>query len=101
MYVIIEIMNTMRIYAVLSNRMFQPQRNDWKGFYMNTSTLKENIKNYYNQEAEIRNSKSIRQDWKILEREKFFNLIKQENKKSLLELGAGAGLCRYAAVFCP
>ena len=58
---------------------------------MNTFTLKENIKNYYNQEAELRNSKSIRQDFKIRERAKFFNLIKQENKKSLLELGAGAG----------
>jgi cyclopropane fatty-acyl-phospholipid synthase-like methyltransferase len=49
------------------------------------------IKKYYNKEAELRNSKSVKSDWKIKVRENFYNLIKRENKKTLLELGAGAG----------
>lgn len=58
---------------------------------MDTVSFKENIKKYYNQEADLRDSKSIRTDWKINVREEFLNLAKQENKKTLLELGAGAG----------
>jgi cyclopropane fatty-acyl-phospholipid synthase-like methyltransferase len=58
---------------------------------MDKASIKENIKKYYNQEAELRNSKSVKADWKVKVREDFFNLIKQENKKTLLELGAGAG----------
>ena len=54
-------------------------------------SFKENIKKYYDQEAELRNSKSVKSDWKIQVRENFYNLIKQENKKTLIELGAGAG----------
>ena len=54
-------------------------------------SFKENIKKYYNQEAELRNTKSVKADWKIRVRENFYNLIKQEDKRSLLELGAGTG----------
>jgi cyclopropane fatty-acyl-phospholipid synthase-like methyltransferase len=57
---------------------------------MGTILFKENLKRYYNQEAELRN-KSDKADWKIKIREDFCNLIKQEHKKTLLELGAGAG----------
>ena len=58
---------------------------------MDTILIKENLKNYYNQEAELRNSNTIKPDWKIEVREKFCSLIKKENKKTLLELGAGPG----------
>jgi SAM-dependent methyltransferase len=58
---------------------------------MDKLSFKENIKKYYNQEAELRNSKTVKEDWKIKVREDFFKLIKQENKETLLELGAGAG----------
>jgi len=58
---------------------------------METHFIKENIKKYYNTEANLRNSKSVKPDWKIQVREKFYNLVKQENKQTLLELGAGAG----------
>ncbi|MDF2685773.1 MAG: class SAM-dependent methyltransferase [Clostridia bacterium] len=58
---------------------------------MNTISFKENIKKYYNQEAALRDNKSVKADWKIKVRENFYNLIKQENKKTLLELGARAG----------
>jgi len=54
-------------------------------------SFKENIKKYYDTEAELRNSKSVKVDWKIQVRGKFCELIKRENKKTLLELGAGAG----------
>jgi len=50
----------------------------------------ENLKNYYNKEAKSRNA-STKQDWKIKVRDSFYDLLKQENKKTLLELGAGAG----------
>lgn len=58
---------------------------------MDTISVKENLKKFYNQEAALRNSNSIKPDWKINFRKKFLDLIKQENKKTLLELGAGAG----------
>ena len=57
---------------------------------MDIVSLKENLKKFYNQEAELRN-KSVKSDWKIKVRDDFYHLIKQENKKSLLEIGAGAG----------
>jgi len=53
--------------------------------------FKGNLKKYYNAEAELRDGKSVRPDWKILAREKFRELITLEGKKNLLELGAGAG----------
>ena len=52
---------------------------------------KENIQKFYNQEAEIRNEKYIKPDWKNNIRESFLKIIKIENKRTLLELGAGAG----------
>ena len=55
------------------------------------NNIRENIKKYYDQEAALRNSKSLRADWKINVRENFFNIIKKENKTTLLELGPGAG----------
>ncbi|MCL2399999.1 MAG: class I SAM-dependent methyltransferase [Defluviitaleaceae bacterium] len=55
------------------------------------SQYKENIKKYYNTEAELRNSKSVKVDWKIQVRDKFCKLAKHENKETLLELGADAG----------
>jgi len=58
---------------------------------MNTKYSRENIKNFFNMEADIRNGKSVKPDWKVNVREKFWNLIKSEDKKTLLELGAGAG----------
>mgnify|MGYP002507984805 CR=1 FL=1 len=53
--------------------------------------FKENLKNYYNQDAARRNRNKIRAHWKIEVRRNFYSVIKQENKKTLLELGAGAG----------
>ena len=53
-------------------------------------TIKENLRNYYNQEAELRNL-SEKQGWKNEERKAFLDLIKSEGKQTLLELGAGTG----------
>ena len=58
---------------------------------MDILQMKENLKNYYNIEAEFRNKNSIKTDWKLEVREKYLKLLKQENKKTLLELGAGTG----------
>jgi SAM-dependent methyltransferase len=58
---------------------------------MNTINFKENLKQYYDIEAGIRDCKSVKPDWKINVRNDFFQIIKQESKKTLLELGAGAG----------
>lgn len=57
---------------------------------MGITLFKENLKKYYNQEAEYRNN-SEKQDWKIKVRDEFYKLTKLENKEILLELGAGAG----------
>ena len=58
---------------------------------MNTKFLKNNIRDYYNKEAQFRNNKSEKPDWKIEEREMFLEMIKKEKKETLLELGAGVG----------
>ena len=58
---------------------------------MNATSIKDNLKKYYNQEAELRNSESVKADWKMKVKAEFCDLIKRENKKTLLELGAGAG----------
>lgn len=63
---------------------------------MDKTSFKDNIKKYYNQEAELRDSKSVKSEWKIKVRQNFYNVLRQENKKTLLELGAGAG---YDSVF--
>lgn len=57
---------------------------------MNTD-FKENLKKYYNTEAEVRNVEAGKTDWKIEVRKEFFDILARENKKTLLELGAGAG----------
>jgi len=51
---------------------------------------KENLKTFYSQDAERRNS-SPKQGWKIQVRDDFYSILSQENKQTLLELGAGAG----------
>jgi cyclopropane fatty-acyl-phospholipid synthase-like methyltransferase len=58
---------------------------------MNTTFIKENLKKYYNQEAELRDSKSVKPDWKIKVRDHFLNVARMESKRTLLEIGAGAG----------
>jgi len=57
---------------------------------LTTDTIKTNLRDYYNQEAEYRNS-GEKQDWKIKQREAFYNLLFNENKRTLLEIGAGTG----------
>lgn len=55
------------------------------------SFSKENIKKFFNDEAETRNGKSVKQEWKVNARKSFLEIIKKDNKKTLLEIGAGAG----------
>jgi len=57
---------------------------------MDIEAIKFNLREYYNSEAEYRNS-SDKEEWKKLERGIFYNYLVQEGKKTLLELGAGAG----------
>jgi len=58
---------------------------------MDIFQIKENLRNYYDEEAEFRNENTSKTDWKLKARKNFLKLSKQENKKTLLELGAGAG----------
>lgn len=57
---------------------------------MQTEIIKSNLREYYNKDAPLRNSKE-KAEWKISQRSDFCNLIKSENKKTLLEIGAGTG----------
>ena len=54
-------------------------------------TFKTDMKEYYDNEAALRNAKTERADWKIAVRNAFCDLCKSEGKQTLLELGAGAG----------
>jgi SAM-dependent methyltransferase len=57
---------------------------------VNTEIIKANLIKFYNREARFRNA-GKKQGWKIAQRKKFCNLLKDEGKTSLLELGAGTG----------
>ncbi len=52
--------------------------------------LKENLKKYYDAEADIRNQEE-KEEWKIKVREDYLLRVQSENKKTLLEIGAGTG----------
>ena len=57
--------------------------------------IKSNLIKFYNQDAKRRNE-SEKQEWKLTFRKAFCDIVLNENKKTLLELGAGAG---YDSVF--
>ena len=57
---------------------------------MNTDIIKSNLRNYYDKEAEYRDSRN-KEEWKQNERIFFYDYLITEGKKTLLELGAGAG----------
>ena len=52
--------------------------------------IKENLRKYYNEESQLRDN-SEKSDWKLAVRQDFCDLIRKKNKKTLLEIGAGAG----------
>lgn len=52
--------------------------------------IRNNLIHSYDKHARERENASM-QEWKILERSKFLSLLLLENKKSLLEIGAGTG----------
>jgi SAM-dependent methyltransferase len=57
---------------------------------MDSKLIKSNLKKYYDQEAALRDL-SEKEEWKKTQRSHFYNYIKAENKKTLLEIGAGTG----------
>jgi len=57
---------------------------------MNISVIKSNLQAFYNNEAEFRNQ-SEKEPWKINVRNQFLRSILDENKRTLLEIGAGTG----------
>ena len=57
---------------------------------MNPNPQRANLILSYNRQAENRNKGGI-EDWKIKERGDFLQLLKSEQKESLLEIGAGHG----------
>ena len=57
---------------------------------MTSNQLKTNLILSYNRKAEHRNKSEI-EDWKAIERAEFLALVQNEQKQSLLEIGAGHG----------
>ena len=57
---------------------------------MTTNPIRANLILSYNRQAEQRNQSDI-EDWKAIERAEFLELLKNEQKQSLLEIGAGHG----------
>ncbi len=55
-----------------------------------------NLRQSYDRQAEERDKRQI-STWKIEERDYFLSMLQQENKRSLLEIGAGTG--QYAKFF--
>ena len=52
--------------------------------------LKQNLQKAYNQKARHRDASAV-ENWKLTEQENFLSLLLQEQKQTLLELGAGPG----------
>ena len=57
---------------------------------MNYDVIKSNLMIFYNEDAKRRNE-SEKQEWKLFFRKEFCNFALNENKRTLLELGAGTG----------
>ena len=57
---------------------------------MTTNPIRANLILSYDRQAEQRNQSDI-EDWKAIERAEFLELLKSEQKQSLLEIGAGHG----------
>jgi len=57
---------------------------------MTTNSIRSNLILSYNRQAEQRNQSNL-EDWKANERAEFLELLKSEQKQSLLEIGAGHG----------
>ena len=57
---------------------------------MQIQELRNNLRASYDRQAQARDA-SIPQEWKIGERSRFLSVLQQENKKRLLEIGAGPG----------
>jgi len=57
---------------------------------MQNNKLRDNLRETYNKYAQERES-NVMQEWKIEERSKFLSLLQQEQKRTLLEIGAGTG----------
>jgi cyclopropane fatty-acyl-phospholipid synthase-like methyltransferase len=59
---------------------------------MDIKTIKDQLRKAYDKDAERRSgTKKTREDWKLKIRQQFIDLLKAENKASVLELGAGTG----------
>lgn len=57
---------------------------------MQDHKLREDLRESYDKHAQERESSTV-QEWKIAERSRFLSALQQENKKKLLEIGAGTG----------
>lgn len=57
---------------------------------MKNEDIKSNLRDYYNIDAQYRNSRE-KDEWKLKQRDEYLAVIKSENKSTLLELGAGTG----------
>lgn len=53
--------------------------------------LRNNLRQSYDRKAEERDTRTI-QAWKLAERQAFLSLLQQEQKRTLLEIGAGTGI---------
>lgn len=50
-----------------------------------------NLRRAYSQESAAQRDKAEKDAWKVAERQHFLTLLQQENKRTLLEIGAGTG----------
>ncbi|MEN8172784.1 MAG: methyltransferase domain-containing protein, partial [Chloroflexota bacterium] len=55
-----------------------------------TNDLRSDLREAYNKKARERDGQAA-QDWKLAERRQFLELLIQEGKKKLLEIGGGTG----------
>lgn len=53
--------------------------------------LRNNLRQSYDRKAQERDARTI-QAWKLAERQAFLSLLRQEQKQTLLEIGAGTGI---------
>src|SRR5436305_2717767 len=51
----------------------------------------QNLRATYNEQSAAKRDKSAIQEWKLIERQHFLDLLLAEGKGTLLEVGAGAG----------
>jgi len=76
---------------MLSESLFLSENSSPERLIMQYQQAIESLRTAYNRESAVRRNSVEKEHWKVTERQQFLELLQQEQKTTLLEIGAGTG----------